>query len=103
MSYQITEPGSYNPDAGMDVFQNYYARNTGLSASYKAPRPEPLTTPAAKGKGLEGLFLETENLPYYQGTAEAPSVPLGDNKTNQYDLGLKKERCGCAGVSLPLP
>lgn len=108
MSYKINnQPGGYNPDEGMDQFQNYYARNTGLSASHKAPRPAPLTTPVFRGNGIQGLFQMTTDLPYYNGKQEEARAPLGDTKTNKYNtMAFQKEKCGCSGssgVRLPPP
>lgn len=87
-------------DASDDAMRDFYANNTGLSASHKQPRPEQRVTPVFRANGLAGLFQCTESLPYFNGQPENPRQPLGGAKTNQYSVNIMKEKCGCSGPIL---
>jgi hypothetical protein len=102
-----TPVGPADPMQGLAAFSNYYALNTGIPGAYR-PRPAPLPSPRAAGaNGLEVLMNGAQQLPYCGGQPVAAAPPLAapaDSEIQRYNLWRgRQERCGCGGMSLPLP
>jgi len=89
--------GGYNENEGLPVFQNMFARETGVSSALHR-RPGLLHTPVFTGNGLHNLHHINQSLPYYSGSApKNVGAPLRKDQTiTQYNvMGPQTENCGC--------
>jgi hypothetical protein len=92
-----TDHGGYNEYEGLPVFQNAFARETGVSSALHR-RPGLLQTPVFTGNGIQNLHHINQDLPYYSGSAPRNmGAPLRQDQTiTQYNvMGPQTENCGC--------